>query len=135
MKVTIKQEVDVKTLQVEAGVRYWEDATVNGIEDVDGKLIPFKEGEIWKPEINIETGQIANWPEGTTADIHYKVCDNGTYILKDESGDEVTRNEGYVPSIMSPGGNGYGDYIVMKVNETGLIEGWKVDLSDFEEDE
>lgn len=29
-------------LKVEAGVRYWEDATVNGIEDVDGALIPCK---------------------------------------------------------------------------------------------
>jgi hypothetical protein len=29
-------------LHVKAGVRYWEDATVNGEEDTDGSFIPFR---------------------------------------------------------------------------------------------
>ena len=33
-------------LEVEAEVRYWEDATVNGQEDEAGTLIPFKFGSM-----------------------------------------------------------------------------------------
>jgi len=42
MKRTIKveKEVDIKTLHVQANVRYWEDATVNGVEDEEGTLMP-----------------------------------------------------------------------------------------------
>ena len=37
MKATIKikKEVDVRYLKVDAGVRYWEDADVNGVPDID----------------------------------------------------------------------------------------------------
>lgn len=47
MKITIKveKEVEIKTLEVRAGVRYWEDATVNGNEDSEGELIPCREGD------------------------------------------------------------------------------------------
>ena len=37
MKATIKnkKEIDVRYLKVDAGVRYWEDADVNGEPDID----------------------------------------------------------------------------------------------------
>ena len=37
MKATIKikKEIDVRYLKVDAGVRYWEDADINGTPDVD----------------------------------------------------------------------------------------------------
>ena len=37
MKATIKnkKEIDVRYLKVDAGVRYWEDADVNGVPDID----------------------------------------------------------------------------------------------------
>ena len=62
-------------LRVSAGVRYWEDASVNGVEDTDGTLIPFRKGDLWCPIIDLETGQIYDWPAGANAYIHYKVCD------------------------------------------------------------
>src|SRR5690606_18052314 len=69
--ITKKQEVEVSTLQVRAGVRYWCDATVNGVEgdeDAHGPDsdmgIPCREGEDWCPAINIETGTIEGWPKG-----------------------------------------------------------------------
>lgn len=54
MQITVKKEetINVAFLQVSAGVRYWEDATVNGTKDTDGDLIPFRVGEYWKPKIN-----------------------------------------------------------------------------------
>lgn len=135
MKVKIKKEVEVeiKTLHVRAGVRYWEDANVNGIEDNDGKLIPcrVKDEDDWFPVIEIETGKIINWKQGVTADIHYKVCDDGDYYLLDENDEEVLHINGYVPKTLYPEKNGYGDYIIMKVNSEGLINNWEFYLDDF----
>lgn len=139
MKVKIKKEIEVeiKTLHIRAGVRYWEDATVDGTEDNDGKLIPCRviDEDDWLPVIEIETGKIINWKQGVTADIHYKVCDDGDYYLLDENEEEVLHLNGYVPKTLCPEENGYGDYIIMKVDSEGLINNWKFNLSDFTEDE
>ena len=130
--VIVKKATPVKYLKVEAGVRYWEDATVNGKEDTDGSLIPFRHGALWCPVINLETGTVENWPGGTFAEVHYKVCDCGRYILLDDSRNEVAVRDGYVPSIMCPEENGYGDYIIMNIDGGGNISGWSIDLDDFE---
>jgi hypothetical protein len=130
-----KKQVEVKYLQVCAGVRYWEDAKVNGKEDELGDLIPCREKGLWKPRIGIDEGKILNWKKGVRAEIHYKVCDSGKYDLLDEDGEVVYSKDGYVPEIMCPEGNGYGDYIIMKVNENGYIANWDADLSDFEEED
>lgn len=133
MKTKIKKEieVDINTLIVSAGVRYWEDAMVDGKEDVDGDLIPCREGQYWKPIIDLDNGKIVNWDAGCVADIHYKVCDDGNYKLRDNFGNIVGETDGYVPNIMCPEENGYGDYIIMKVDKDGFIANWKVDIKDF----
>lgn len=137
MKLIVKilKEVEVQYLQVDAHVRYWEDTKVNGVEDEQG-TIPCREGESWKPLIDLHTGQILNWTKGTTADVHYKVCDAGNYQLLDENKFSVVENDGYVPSLLAPKSSGYGDYIIMDIDENGFIQKWKPDLSSFyEEDE
>lgn len=133
--IEIKQTVkrSVKYLVANCGVRYWEDAIVNGEGDEDGKLIPLRVGDDWVPTIDLDTGIIQNWPEGTIADIHYKVCDAGEYMLLDEDHALVAKIDGYVPSMMSPGGSGYGDYVIMTVTGAGEIQDWQVDLSPFED--
>lgn len=138
IELTVKKEFEVMYLQAECGVRYWEDALVNGVEDLKGALIPCKQGDNWCPLIAIETGVILNWVTGRTAKIHYKVCDDGTYRLLDENKEVVKEFDGYVPTIMCPKGNGYGDYVIMEVDENGKISNWKIDLEEFtntEEDE
>jgi len=139
MKVKIKtiKEVEVKYLKVDVGVRYWEDSTVNGKEDTNGDLIPFRKGDRWKILIDVETGIIKEWPAGTIADIHYKVCDNGIYKLLDEEASILRWIEGYVPKILDLYRDSYGDYIIMKIDSTGMIKGWnnEASLDDFEEDE
>ena len=127
-KVKIKKEVELKTLRVTAGVRYWEDAKINGEEfdeDYDGELIPCKNGDSWCPVIDIDTGRIANWTQGVTADIHFTVCDAGVYEVIDQYGTIVHTKDGYVPSVMCPKEEGYGDYIIMDVDENGIIQNWK----------
>lgn len=138
MKLTIKKEIEVepKFLLVKAGVRYWEDTKVNGIDDFeDGTLIPCKEGDVWCPIIDIEIGQIINWTQGVEADVHYKVCDAGEYILCDHKMNTLLIKDGYVPKIMCPKENGFGDYIIMDIDESGMIADWKVTFDGFQEEE
>lgn len=135
IEVRRTEKVAVKYLQVEAGVRYWEDATVDGVADDDGSLIPCRSGGLWSPLIDLETGTIKDWPEGKTASVHYKVCDSGRYILLNADGIEVSAIDGYVPKIMCPGDNGYGDYIIMSIDGGGKIAKWRPDLSAFSGDE
>jgi hypothetical protein len=111
-----------KILKCKLGVRYWENSTIDGIEDVNGDLIPGRMGDYWCPEINVQIGQIINWEMGKVADIHYKVCDDGEYELLDDRGYVIVSNDSYVPDCLSPKAEGYGDYVIMNVNEEGLIE-------------
>jgi hypothetical protein len=122
---------EVKYLKAECGVRYWEDGEVDGTEDTDGELIPLRVKDAWCPIIDLETGVIQDWPTGTTASVHYKVCDDGRYQLLDAEKNVVRDIEGYVPKIMSPGGRGYGDYVIMTIGADGEIENWSVDLDGF----
>lgn len=152
MKLTINKPVnyEAKFLKVDAGVRYWNDAKVNGVEDTDveetgnAPTIPCAEYMSeqnrvlhgndwrWRPIIDIDEGKIVNWKQGVTAHIHYKVCDDGIYEVIEANGNVVAAHEGYVPNIMCPAGEGFGDYIIMNVGENGIIEGWnKRLLSEF----
>lgn len=102
-------------IEVEAGVRYWEDASLNGIEDTNG-TIPLRKGDAWNPVIELKTGLVLNWPNGIEAKIHYKVCDEGQYWLLDENKNRVAKWKGYyVPNdILCINSNGYGDYIILR---------------------
>ena len=137
MEIEIKQtkRITVDRLRAECGVRYWEDAIVNGEPDEYGKLIPLRLGDYWCPTIMLETGRILDWPEGTEARVHYKVCDDGRYSLLSPAGEVVVTMDDYVPSMMSPAGNGYGDYVIMSIGHDGVIAGWKADLAYFEDQE
>ncbi len=113
-------------IEVEAGVRYWEDAIVNGVEDEDGSRIPCRVGDSWCPTINLDTGEVVGWPSGTEADVHYKVCDDGRYWLQDADGNRIASREGYVPDdFLCHTGNGYGDYIIMSIDGDGKVEGYR----------
>jgi hypothetical protein len=136
MTFSVKVEVpyEVSYLLANCEVRYWEDARVNGVDDEKGNLIPCRQGDNWCPLIDLKTGQIQDWPFGTIAEIHYKVSDAGVYFLLDDDKKTIVKKDGYVPSVLSPNGNGFGDYIVMNINDGGYIENWKVDLSYFEKE-
>lgn len=111
--------------------RYWEDATVNGVEDVGGLLIPFRNGTEWEVVIDLPTGRILNWPEGVAATIHYKVCDEGRYWLGTETNPRMFRygrdETSYVPDefLTVPGRRGYGDYIILNVDGSGRIDRYR----------
>lgn len=127
MNVTIMvpQDVDVKILRVDAGVRYWEDGLVDGLTDDENlPSIPFSQSGRWRIDIDIDKGMIVGWPD-VEASVHYKVCDDGVYTLLDSEGRIVKRLEGeYVPNVLCPEESGYGDYIIMNINNSGHISGW-----------
>lgn len=134
MKITLKiyKEFDAKYLKASCNVQYWEDTTVDGVEDKDGSLIPcrFNNSDLWEPLIEISTGKILNWnfTKPTTASIHYTICDCGVYKLLDENKELITEIDGYVPKVMRPKENGYDDYVVMDIDKDGIIQDWNKDM-------
>lgn len=131
-------------VKVCAHVRYWEDSEINGVEDnpkdpkmpcigerPDDSPCTISNGLFWQPIIDVETGQIINWEKDIVADIHYKVCDEcGITILK--NGNILYKDEDYVPDFLCPKEKGYGDYIIMDVDNDGFIKDWdKTEVYDF----
>ncbi|MGL4638530.1 MAG: hypothetical protein ACRCVX_02210 [Shewanella sp.] len=112
-------------IKLDVNVRYWDDAEVNGQSSEDGSLVPLKEGDAWRPVINLEAGEILNWPQGTEASFHFKVCDAGSYYLLDENMEQIASIEqNYVPDGLCHGDVGYGDYIIFNVGADGKIVGY-----------
>lgn len=133
-----EKEVEAKFIKVSAKVRCWDDAEVNGETDVTGEGVPFKNGELWSPVIDIDEGIVVDWPQGTKASFHFKICDSGSYYLLDEQMNELASiDNNYVPDGLCHGGTGYGDYIIFSVNEDGSILDYsnKFDIDDWQKDE
>lgn len=123
-------------IYIEAEPRYWEDAIVNGkSEDDDAPTIPLRDGKLWKLSIRLADGKVENWPTSVTADVHYKVCDQGEYWLTDDDCTRIMKWRGfYVPDeFLCPYENGYGDYIIMQIGPDGIVEGWN--CPDIDKDE
>jgi len=118
-------DIQATYIEVSAEVRYWEGTKINGQEDIAGDLVPFRRGDLWCPVIRLEDGLVMDWPARMTADIHYKICDAGQYWLLDDNRQRIAKWAGhYVPDdFLCHGSNGYGDYIIFKVNAHGLITG------------
>lgn len=138
IKIKIEKEYEVKYLQVNAGVRYWEDSTINRVKDdcsvPQMPCVVKKEMELrWMPLIDLDDGRIVNWKEGITANIHYKVCDDGEYELLDDEKNPLFTIESYVPSVLYPSECGFGDYIIMHVDENGYIKYWHCGEDDIQE--
>ena len=124
-KIRVEKEVDIKYVELNVAVRYDEEDMPNDF--------PFRKGDMWNVTVEIDTGQILNWPKGVSLGFYMKVCDQGSYYLKDDNFKTVAKIENdYVPNGVIPGE--YGDYIEMQINENGVIENWpKEDEVDFGE--
>lgn len=114
-------------IEVDAGVRYWEDGFINGIADVDGK-IPFRKDDGWMPTIDLRTGRVLDWPEGVEARVYYKVCDAGLYWLLNNDKQRIAKAKGhYVPDeLQITDSRKCGNYIIMTIFDNGRIDNWSV---------
>lgn len=55
--ISTLQEVDIRFLAIDAGVRYWEDGKINGRQDdADAPSMPFSESGRWRIIIDIDSG-------------------------------------------------------------------------------
>lgn len=136
-----------KYIHLDVGVRYWEDASINGEPDEYGEIpfrfgvpdehgnVPIRFGDRWKPVIDFNTGEVIGWPkeDNITAEIHYKVCDDGIYTLTDAELTKMAVLEDYVPEFLDIGDNGFGDYIIMTIGSDGFIHNWKMPEINMEE--
>lgn len=122
-EITTRQEHDVTTMHCEIGVRYWEDASYYDSEkgewiddDEDDPRVPCRIGEMWCPDIDLNTNRILNWTPGVRYRTHYKCCDCF-----------YCRLLGYTPNIMEYGGyvpeglGEDGDYVIWEIDEDGTI--------------
>ncbi|WP_434716225.1 hypothetical protein [Paraburkholderia sp. A3RO-2L] len=117
-------------IELRAGVRYWEDASLNGVKDTEG-TIPLRVGDDWAPVIELAMGRVLDWPEGLEATTCYKVCDNGDYWLLDADRKRIAKwKRYYVPAaFFDTSMAGYGsiasDYIVLSIGCDGLVANWR----------
>ena len=86
-------------------------------------------------KIDVDTGQILNWPIGLAADLNcLKVVDEGTYILLDSKDNKVSYHDyRYVPQCLQIDDNGFGDYFMFRVNKEGYIVNWKFGKNEYNE--
>ena len=74
--------------------------------------------------IDVETGQVLNWPKNTPFDFYdKKIVDEGEYILVDKNGEQIARYSGYVPNCVGEGG--WGDYLEFEIDSNSNITDWK----------
>jgi hypothetical protein len=112
--ITISQDVNLKYVRCVLPVRYEE-------KDIPNNY-PFRKNDVWNITINVDTGQIIDWPAGVAPlALHMKVCKGGSYYLV---GEVVLwkREQDHVPEFIQ---QEYGDYIDFKIDANGLITNWK----------
>lgn len=83
-------------------------------------------------EIDIDTGEVTNWPKNCPTDFHdIKIVDTGHYGLMDDNADTIVSYSGYVPSCL--GDSGYGDYLEFEIDENSHIVDWSFGQEDYDE--
>ena len=128
--VMVEKEVEISEVVIDISPRYIGDSEDDDMP-TDFPLLNDNKNN-WVARVNIDTGVIANWPQGDARKMHVKVCDAGTYRLMDENFNEIAAivND-YVPHGVVPGS--YGDYVELTIDEAGRITNWprRPDVSAF----
>lgn len=118
VKQVVERNLDVKYIEIHFP---HED---EGDEDVNS--LPFIDNMEVRLLIDIETGQIQNYPKGVDAlEFAAQVDDDGSYRLYDSNMGLLHRvDNAYVPNKAVPPRDGYGDNITLEIDENGLITNW-----------
>lgn len=149
VRMMIPHTYDVTTLKVDLGVRYWKDGEINGEDDIsyeeqkagEAPRMPFAEkmdrvtgatphgAYRLRMFIDLNTHSVIGWPKGTTAKLHYKICDDGEYTIFDKDGNEIACVQSYVPEFLGE----YGDYFIMDIDQDGEIANFNPTSYDIED--
>jgi len=125
MKVTVKKPVELD-------IRFVHIVVPNDHDDIPAGT-PGLSGRMWSVMVDIETGQIQDWPnDAKPVDFYVKVTDRGSYSFLDENHKLLMDLiQYYAPNEIVPGE--YGDYIDIEINEKGVITNWSPNVSEFQE--
>lgn len=117
MKVVLLRpvEVDVATLRIDVPVKY------------DDEEMPydflFRREDRWSVHVDVDSGKVLGWPQGSTAKVRLTVKDEGKYELMDRAGEQVWfAEEDYVPRFL-PGFSG--DRLELDIAPDGTILNWR----------
>lgn len=108
-------------IKIEAKVHHPEDSLLNGQPDTLFRM-PLQEGSIeriWSPIIDLHTGKVLEWSK-QSAEINYKVRDEGIYTYLDSEFNEISIHEGYVPEELQFKDTS-GDYLEFSIKPNGGI--------------
>lgn len=137
MKILRIIETDVRYAKCMIGARYFQDACINGaFDDSENPQMPFIENvdgqKMWCPLIDLDNGLIVGWPKGVTAKTHYKSCDDNYIELLNADNEKIFEYCGYVPDFLDPYKDGYGDYVILVIDENGKISDFNPTFKDME---
>lgn len=150
MKIKVLRLADVNIHYVKCYLfpNWWEDSDVSkdGSEFEEGSLDNMPQSMLldWTPQIsdyenfkgqkcffmkiNPDTGQIENWEKGYKMNIYWKVVDEGIYEYIDDNENIIKKfDTDYVPRYLAIEEEGYGDYVIMNVDENGFIQNWSTE--------
>ena len=143
MLLTVKKDVEVKTLQAFLGdiCEWFYDREV----EFGGKQFTiFEELRAAYPQIfqwynnewtimlniDIESGQVTNWPLNCPFDFtNIKIVDTGTYLIHTDLG--ALGYQGYIPDCLGKGG--YGDYLMFEIDGNSHIVDWTFNQEIFDQ--
>lgn len=118
-KITQKvtEEIDIKFVKMELPMRY-------GDKDVPFDF-PRRKDDIVILLVDIETGEIKDFPKDYEGSCATKICDEGRYWLLDKDYNVLLKlDDGdYVPNNLIPPTDGYGDYVDLQISN-GHITNW-----------
>jgi hypothetical protein len=124
VNVPVIIEKQATTIKCELAVQY-------GEEDIPNNF-PGRNGDLLTIVLDLNTKKVRDWPaDYGEAGCHMKVCDQGTYTLIDDVGEEIVRIENdYVPSCIP---QQYGDYVEFDIAPDGTLIGWEPNAREVEE--
>lgn len=83
-------------------------------------------------KIDVETGQVTNWPKNSPYDFFdVKIVDTGKYLLIDKNDEVIAEYDGYVPDCVGHGG--WGDYLEFEIDGDSNIPSWTFTQEDLDE--
>ena len=121
MIVKREEDVEIDFVRMIIPCRY-------GDEDIPHDF-PQRTGDVWEIKVNVDTGEIIDFPKDVERRVYMKVCDEGSYFLENRHGEDIaSMYECPVPKCI-PGK--YGDYIDFHIKD-GLITNWPKKFNPFE---
>lgn len=150
-EIKVTKKVNIKYLEICVSPRYYEDGTIKNPGETnwhsmneDGSGVPMVvenkeyyekiwgedtfeksyEKSTWRVIVDVDSGNIMDWPKGYCISVGWKVVDQGYYALYDDNMNLITDYQGYVPDCLGIDDNSYGDYFEFHTDENGHIENW-----------